>query len=175
MLLTEECKCINWNVAANVSLGCIVHQHCLNRYDFNRCLKTGRLREGSLKSSGRLFQRAGPEVAKLRSPIAFVFVLGTRISPRAVERRRERAETVDFCTSISVRYAGAMPWRHLETRRPSLKSISERVGSQRRRSRMSAEIGSNLRFRRTRRAAIRITVCSWSIKPSPIPASRLLQ
>ena len=70
MLLTEECK---WNVAANVSLGCITHQHCLNRYDFNLCLKTGRLREGSLKSSGRLFQMAGPEVAKLRGPIVFVF------------------------------------------------------------------------------------------------------
>ena len=103
MLLTEECKCINWNVAANVSLGCIAHQHCLNRYDFNLCLKT--LGEGFLKSSGRLFQMAGPEVAKLRGPI--VFVLGTRRSPRAVERRRERAGTVDFSTSISVRYGGA--------------------------------------------------------------------
>ena len=100
-------------MAANVSLGYIAHQHCLNRYDFNLCLKTGRLREGSLKSSGRLFQRAGPEVAKLRGPIVFVFVLGTRRSPRAVERRRERARTVDFSTSISVRYAGAIPWRHL--------------------------------------------------------------
>ena len=143
-------------------LGCIAHQHCLNRYDFNLCLKTVRLREGSLKSSGRLFQRAGPEVAKLRGPIVsflfsaqeghlapssedgrgleqlissrlsgrlfqragpevaklrgpivFVFVLGTRRSPRAVERRRERAGTVDFRTSISMRYAGAVPWRHL--------------------------------------------------------------
>ena len=37
-----------------------------------------------------------------------------------------------------------------------------------------AEIGSKLRFRGTRQAATRITVCSWSIKPSPIPASRLL-
>ena len=64
--------------------------------------------------SGRLFQRVGPEVAKLRGPIVFVFVLGTRRSPRAVERRRERAGTVDFCTSISVRYPGAVPWRHLE-------------------------------------------------------------
>ena len=123
MLLTEECKCINWNVAANVSLGCITHQHCLDRYDFNLCLKTGRLREGSLKSSGKLFQMEGPEVVKLRGPIVFVFVLGTRRSPRSVERRRERAVTVDFRTSISVRYEGAIPWRHLWTRRPSLKSI----------------------------------------------------
>ena len=100
-------------MAANVSLGYIAHQHCLNRYDFNLCLKTGKLREGSLKSTGRLFQRADPEVAKLRDPIVFVFVLGTRRSPHAVERRQERARTIDFSTSISVRYAGAIPWRHL--------------------------------------------------------------
>ena len=79
-------------MAANVSLGYIAHQHCLNKYDFNLCLKTGRLREGSLKSSGRLFQRADPEVAKLRGPIIFVLVLGTRRSLRAVEQRRERPE-----------------------------------------------------------------------------------
>ena len=97
------------HVAAIVSSGCNAHQHCLNRYDFNLCLKTGKLREGSLKSSGNLFQSAGPEVAKLRGPIVFVFVLGTRRSPLAVERRRERAGTVDFSTSISVRYAGAIP------------------------------------------------------------------
>ena len=61
-------------MTAIVSLGCIVHQHCLNRYDFNLCLKTGKLREGSLKSSGSLFQRVGPEVAKLRGPISlFLF------------------------------------------------------------------------------------------------------
>ena len=36
-------------VVVNVSLGCIAHQHCLNRYDFNLCLKTVRLREGSLE------------------------------------------------------------------------------------------------------------------------------
>ena len=113
MLLTEECKCINrkTHVAAIVSAGCIAHQHCLNRYDFNLCLKTGKLREGSLKSSGSLFQRVGPEVAKLRGPIVFVFVLSTRRSPLTVERRRERDGTVDFSTSISVRYAGAIPWR----------------------------------------------------------------
>ena len=57
-----------------------------------------------LKSSGRLFQRAGAEVGKLRGPIVFVFVLGTRGSPRAVERRRERAGTIDFSASISVKY-----------------------------------------------------------------------
>ena len=91
-------------MTANVSLGCIALQHCLNRYDFNLCLKTVRLREGSLKSSGRLFQRAGPEVAKLRGPI----VLGTRRSPRAVERRRERAGTVDFCT-VTVAYWDRLP------------------------------------------------------------------
>ena len=85
----------------------------LNRYDFNLCLKTGKLREGSLKSSGSLLQRAGPEVAKLRGPIVFVFVLGTRRSPFALEQRRERVGTVDFSTSISVRNAGAIPWRHL--------------------------------------------------------------
>ena len=100
-------------MAAKVSLGYIVHQHCLNRYDVSLCLKTGILMEGSLKSSGRLFQRAGSEVAKLRGPIVLVFVLGTRKSPRAVERKRERAGTVDFSTSISMRYAGAIPWRHL--------------------------------------------------------------
>ena len=58
-------------MAANVSLGCVAHHHCLNRYDFNLCLKTVRLKEGFIKSSGRLFQRAGPEVAKLRGPIRY--------------------------------------------------------------------------------------------------------
>ena len=59
-------------MAANVSLGYIAHQHCLNRYDFIFCLKTGRLREGSLESSGKLFQRRR-EVTKLRGPIVFAF------------------------------------------------------------------------------------------------------
>ena len=49
----------------NRALGCIAHQHCVNGYDFNLCLKTVRHREGSLKSSGRLFQRAGPEGGRL--------------------------------------------------------------------------------------------------------------
>ena len=56
-----------------VSLDYIANQHCLNSYDFDLCLKTGKLREGSLKSSGSLFQRADPEVAKLRGPIVFVW------------------------------------------------------------------------------------------------------
>ena len=113
MLLTEECKCINWNVAADVSLGCIAHQHCLNRYDFNLCLKTVRFREGSLKSSKDCSRE---RAQKWRSFVAqlfsFLFSAQER-SPRAVERSRERAGTVDFCTSISVRYAGAVPWRTL--------------------------------------------------------------
>ena len=138
-------------MAAIVSSGYIANQHCLNRYDFNLCLKTGKLREGSLKSSGSLFQRAGPEVAKLHGPIVFVFVLGPRRSPLAVERRRERTGTVDF----QCKHLREVCRSDTMTRRPNLKSILERIRSQCRRSRMSAEIGSNLRFRRTR-----ITVCS---------------
>ena len=71
------------HVAAIVSSGCNAHQHCLNRYDFNLCLKTGKLREGSLKSSGSLFQSAGQ---KWRSFVAhsFLFLFSAqedRLSP----------------------------------------------------------------------------------------------
>jgi len=155
--------CIRWD------------QNCLNKNVFKRCLKTTRLRDWSRRSSGRLFQRVGPVEAKPRGPNVLVFVRGTRRSPRAVERSRRRDGMSDFNSSISARYGGAMPCRHLYTSRPSLKLILWWMGSQWRRSRMSTDIGSNLRLRRTRRAATRTTDCSWLISPSPIPASRLLQ
>ena len=57
-----------------VSVQTVTHINIgLNRYDFNLCLKTGKLREGSLKSSGSLFQSAGPEVAKASWPNRFCF------------------------------------------------------------------------------------------------------
>ena len=56
----------------------------------------------------------------------------------------------------------ASPWSDametLVNESPSLKSILEWMRSQWRRSSMSAEIGSNLRFRRTSRAATRISL-----------------
>ena len=51
-----------------------------------------------MTKSGRLFQRAGPEVAKLCGPIKFSFSVlrHKKVTSLAVERRRERAGTVDF-------------------------------------------------------------------------------
>ena len=83
-LLTEECKCINWNVAANVSLCCITHQHCLNRYDFNLCLKTGRLREGSLKSVWQIVPDGGPRRKRSFVAQSFLFLFsahGDHLAP----------------------------------------------------------------------------------------------
>ena len=75
--LTEECKCINWNVAANVSLG----TSALFKQIRFQSLFENRLREGFLKSSGRLFQRAGPEVAKIRGPIvSFLFYYESKLN-----------------------------------------------------------------------------------------------
>ena len=97
--------------------------------------------EWSLRRSGNEFQNAAPETEKLRGPNVMVNVRETTRSPRAIERRLRRAGTSNVDWSISTGHGGALPCTHLQTRRPSLKSSLERIGSQCRWSRMSAKIG----------------------------------
>ena len=159
------------HVVAIVSLGCIVHQHCLNRYDFNLCLKTGELREGSLKTPAEDSPRSG----EASWPNRFCFCSWHKkiASHRQPKTGEGWNSWFQYKHLHEVYRSDTM--ETLVNEKTQLEVDSWRMGNQWRWSLMSAEIGSNLRFRRTRRAATRTTVCSWSIKPSPIPAKRLLQ
>ena len=163
------------HVAANVSLGYIAYQHCFKQIWFQSLLEN-RWTQGRVPEIVRqIVPEGGPRSGVVSWPNRFCFC--SRHKKITSHRRAKVGE-------------GRNSWFQYKHLREVCRSdtmealVNEKThvevdfwtdGSQCRRSRMSAEMGSNLRFRRTRRAAAFITVCSWSIKPSPIPASRLLQ
>src|SRR6218665_2458151 len=81
-----------------------------------------------LSSTGSEFHSVGPETAKPREPMRTVRVRGKARSPCAADRRR--LDPLPTGEIVSVRYEGASPRKHLQTRTPSLYLILWRIGSQ---------------------------------------------
>ena len=85
----------------------------LNRNVFNCFLKAGSVKLELLSSFVNEFQKVGPETANIREPNLTVLERGTTRSPCAADRRDRRPAMSAAALSISDRYGGAVPRRHL--------------------------------------------------------------
>ena len=101
----------------------------LNRWVLSRDRKTAT--EGAEETrSGRLFQTRASATGKARSPTVDSRVRLTISDEDELERSRWRASTSATWQSLSIRYAGADPWRHLYTRTACLNAIRSGAFSQ---------------------------------------------
>jgi len=135
-----------------------MHSNCRQtRLTLAGC-KTGRWIKTTV-SDGRVFHTDGPATEKLRGPKPTVLVLGTARSPWPADRRWRRVDTAEIGEIIDSRYGAASWWRHLWTRRQSLKSIHSWTMSQCRVSRRVGVMLSDFLFFAVRSATAFITNC----------------
>ena len=85
----------------------------LNRNVFNCFLKAGSVELELLSTFVNEFQKVGPETANIREPNLTVLERGTARSPCAADLRDRWPAMSAAALSISDRYGGAVPRRHL--------------------------------------------------------------
>ena len=128
-----------------------------------------RLSSGWRKLSGSEFQVDGPATAKRRRPTPFSRWRGTINLRWVAERKCWRPVTSAVSVQLSIKYDGAVPWRHRYMSTASLNRTRSVTSSQWSSSRSSRDkLLSNFRVLLMTRAAEFITLCNvWLSATQP--------